>query len=262
MRKSFIVLAFAFAAAVTSFSSCSILLKTNPAYLAQAAGKAMTAASITDEDIVQLCRQSISEMDKKSKIDHGSYQQRLERLMSGVDSLDGMPINLKVYNTAEINAFASGDGSIRVYSGLMDVMDDSELLAIIGHEMGHVAHKDTKSMMKKAYMASAARDIVSSSGTAIGDLSKGVLGDITESFVSAQFSQKQEYAADQYGFNFAISRGQSPYSMCNALEKLVSLSKGSKASMVVQMFSSHPDSEERAKKMRNMAKSYERANRK
>ena len=31
------------------------------------------------------------------------------------------------------------DGTIRVYSGLMDLMTDDELLFVIGHEMGHVA---------------------------------------------------------------------------------------------------------------------------
>ncbi len=31
------------------------------------------------------------------------------------------------------------NGCIRVYSGLMDMMTDNEVEAVIGHEMGHVA---------------------------------------------------------------------------------------------------------------------------
>ncbi|VTR30443.1 Uncharacterized metalloprotease yggG [Serratia fonticola] len=31
------------------------------------------------------------------------------------------------------------NGCIRVYSGLMDMMDDNEVEGVLGHEMGHVA---------------------------------------------------------------------------------------------------------------------------
>jgi putative metalloprotease len=33
------------------------------------------------------------------------------------------------------------DGSIRIYSGLMEMMDEGELLFVLGHEMGHVVEK-------------------------------------------------------------------------------------------------------------------------
>ena len=49
-----------------------------------------------------------------------------------------MKLNYKVYEVVDINAFACGDGSIRVFSALMDLMDDDELMAVIGHEIGHV----------------------------------------------------------------------------------------------------------------------------
>ena len=52
----------------------------------------------------------------------------------------------------DVNAFACGDGSIRVFSSLMDLMDDDQLMAIIGHEIGHVVHADVKHAMKNAYL--------------------------------------------------------------------------------------------------------------
>ncbi len=64
-------------------------------------------------------------------------------------------------------------------------------------------------------------------------------------FTDAQFSQKQEYAADEYGFKFCVDHGFSPHGMAESLEKLVELSQGAKASTVQKMFSSHPDSEKR-----------------
>ena len=243
--------------AACALTGCGLLtgITWNEEQIASAAGKAVTAISITDEQIVELCKESVASLDKQNTIDTGTYSTRLKKLMSGITQVGGLPLNFKVYKTNEINAFACGDGSIRVYSGLMDVMTDDELIAIIGHEIGHVVHQDTKNAMKKAYMTSAAADIVGAAGS-VGALAQGMIGNIAETFVSAQFSQKQEYAADDYGYQFAIDHGHSPYSMSNALQKLVSLSKGSQASAVAQMFSSHPDSAKRASRIKAKADSY------
>lgn len=243
---------------VVSLCSCSILsqIQWNPEGLASAAGKTITAASITDEQIVALCQQTVVNLDAQNALAPSSYQNRLARLLKGVDSIDGVPVNYKVYKTDEINAFACGDGSIRVYSGLMDAMDDSELVAIIGHELGHVTHQDTKKALKNAYIASAARDVVGSAGS-YGALVATLLGDMGEALVSAQFSQAQEYKADQHGFEFAIQRGYGPHSMENALNKLLALSGSSSNSIVAHMFASHPQTEKRVEKMKKAAESYE-----
>ena len=181
MKKTFLALLIA----SLMLSGCSILASglsnMDPTALATAANTAMTALTISDEQIAQLSAQSVAYMDSVNKIDKGAYDARLRKLMSKVKTVDGVPINLKVYRTNEVNAFACGDGSIRVYSGLMDVMDDSELMAVIGHEIGHVLHKDTKNAMKKTYMAYAARIALGSTGSVLGSLSTSVLGDIAQS---------------------------------------------------------------------------------
>lgn len=248
------------AAAVISLSSCSVLggLDWNAQGLASAASKAATAASISDDMVVELSRQTIASLDQQNVIDNGAYAQRLARVLSGLKELDGLPLNFKVYKTPEVNAFACGDGSIRVYSGLMDVMNDEELTAIIGHELGHVRHKDTKKAIKNAYVASAARDVLASAGS-YGAMASYLLGDVGEALVSAQFSQQQEYKADEHGCQFAIERGKSPYSMYNALAKLMQLSDGKQASVVAHMFADHPKTEKRMEKMKKMADSYSAA---
>ena len=58
--------------------------------------------------------------------------------------VEGIPLNFKVYYVIDVNAFACADGSVRIFSSLMDIMTDDELLGVIGHEVGHVAHKDSK----------------------------------------------------------------------------------------------------------------------
>lgn len=238
-------------------SSCSLISNVNwdPAQLENAAGYALTAATLNNQQVVALSQKTVIQQDAKNTIDTGKYDTRLRKLMAGITEVDGLPLNYKVYKLDEINAFACGDGSIRVYSGLMDVMNDDELIAIIGHEIGHVVHHDTRDAMKKAYKTAAARSVVNAAG-AVGALAQTALGDIAETYISSQFSQKQEYAADDYGFKFAIAHGHTPYSMYNALSKLVSLSNGSKASAVQKMFSSHPDSASRAAKMKEKADKY------
>lgn len=241
--------------AVSMLSGCSLMknIHWDEAQLQQAAAQALTAATITDAQVIALSQETVKQLDAQNILAADSYQKRLGNLLSGIKDIEGMTINYKVYKTDEVNAFACGDGSIRVYSGLMDIMDDSELMAIIGHECGHVVHQDSKKAMKSAYLASAARDLISATGGTIGTLSKSVLGDIGESFISSQHSQKQEFAADEYGYKFSTEHGFSPYSMSKALEKLVELAGSSKSSVVQKMFASHPDSAERAKRMREKA---------
>ena len=43
------------------------------------------------------------------------------------------------------------DGTIRIYSGLMDIMDDRELLFVIGHEAGHVVKDHVRRKVQLAY---------------------------------------------------------------------------------------------------------------
>jgi hypothetical protein len=40
-------------------------------------------------------------------------------------------VNYKVYMAKDVNAFAMANGCIRVYSGLMDMMTDNEVEAVI-----------------------------------------------------------------------------------------------------------------------------------
>ena len=97
---------------VVLFSSCSALsnVNWNTDAINSAVGKAATAASITDAQIIELCRQSVAQLDAENTIETGKYNQRLQKLVSNV-SVPGLTLNFKVYKKDEINAFACGDGS-------------------------------------------------------------------------------------------------------------------------------------------------------
>lgn len=235
--------------------------KNNVGKLVDAGKNAAKAVTLDDEEIARLSREGVEWMDANNPVaaDTTAYGARLKRLTEGIEQADGLPLNFKVYLVKDVNAFACGDGSIRVFSALMDLMDDDELMAIIGHEIGHVLHADVKHAMKNAYLASAARSAAGAAeGSTLAKLTDSQLGDLVQTFTDAQFSQKQEYAADEYGFRFSVEHGHNPYGMSSSLTKLVALSKSDKASVVQKMFSSHPDSEKRTVRMKERADAYMR----
>ena len=97
--------------------------------------KAAKALTLSDADMAAYCKQSVEWMDAHNPVlpDNNPYTQRLKRLTEGITDADGIPLNFKVYDVIDVNAFACPDGSVRVFAGLMDIMNDDELLGIIGH---------------------------------------------------------------------------------------------------------------------------------
>ena len=132
--------------------------KLNTGKLLEAGKDVAKAVTLSDKDIADLSREAVEWMDANNPIadETTEYGARLKRLTEGITEINGLPLNFKVYHVVDVNAFACGDGSIRVFSALMDLMDDDELMAIIGHEIGHVVHADVKHAMKNAYLSSAA----------------------------------------------------------------------------------------------------------
>lgn len=234
----------------------------NAVKAATAISQVAQAVSLSDKDIEEMSREAIAHMDEENTVADSTtaYGQRLKKLTENIKSAGNLPLNFKVYLTEDVNAFACGDGSIRIFSGLMDIMSDGELMAIIGHEIGHVVHTDSKDAMKNAFLTSAARNAVGATNGTLAKLTNSQVGALAQAFSGAQFSQKQEFAADDYGFEFSTTNGFSPYAMADSLQKLVELSNagGAKASTVQKMFSSHPDSAKRAARMREKADSYKK----
>lgn len=205
-----------------------------------------TAATINDEELKEMSRAMRVQGDAQAKVApaDSAYAKRLARIMANHTEVDGIPLNYKVYLTSDVNANASADGSVRVYSGLMDLMTDDEIRYVLGHEIGHVAHGDTLKAMRVAYMGSAARKGAGALNSAADALSESVLGDLLEAALNAQFSQSQESAADDYSMQFLKANGYNTRAAVTALRKLEKL--GGKGG---GLLSSHPDSGKRAERM-------------
>lgn len=220
--------------------------------------KAAQAMTLSDADMAAYARQSVAYMDSVNKVSEpgSEYTKRLTRLTDGLTQADGIPLNFKVYEVVDVNAFACPDGSVRVFSSLMDILDDEELLGVIGHEIGHVACHHSKNAFKQELLRSALKDAAGSAGGKLAALTDSQLGNMAESLAGARYSQKQEKEADDYGYNFLKTNGRNPWGMVRSFEKLQQLSgeNGGSQSYIQKMFSSHPDTKERIKRLSERAR--------
>lgn len=218
---------------------------TNVSVMTEAATDAVTAITLSDADVRKLAQRAAQASDSQFRIapPGNPYDDRLRRIIADHYQRDGYIFNFKVYLTSEINAFAMADGSIRVFSGLMDLLNDEELLFVIGHEMGHVVQNHSRKQVVLFYATSALRKGLASQESEIGQIATSVLGSFAEQLTHAQFSQHEERQADQYGAAFLQVEGHDISAAVSALDKLAALARQH------TFLSSHPEPEARAKRL-------------
>ena len=219
--------------------------------------KTYRASTITDEELAEYVSKGVKEMDRKNTI-YGpgtTYGKRLARLTRGMKDANGIKLNFKVYKTSDINAFACPDGSVRVFSSLMDILSDNELLGVIGHEIGHVALRHSKKAWRSALLRSAGSDAIGAVSTTWARVSDSSLGELTSAALSAKHSRYHVTQADDYGYDFLKKHGRNPWAMGQAFKKLQKLSKqkSSRYDKLLSAFSSHPDFDERIEHMKEKA---------
>lgn len=240
---------------VLAFSLSTVAQKQVNPDLIQAGLEAIQAATLTNAQVVAYTREAVKQMDAQNPVAAANdpYTQRLNRIVSRHHTVSGLPMNYKVYKVKDVNAFATADGSVRVFKGLMDIMTDQELLAVMGHEIGHVINHDSRDAMKSALQRSAIRNAVASQSGTLGKLSRSQLGDFADYLMGASFSRKQESEADDYSYDFLKRNGYNVMALATAFEKLDKLS-GSQGGKVASILSTHPDSRTRAERIRARAR--------
>lgn len=241
MRKA-IRRALVLAAALSASGSAFAIDLGNALGAGVGAAKGLT---LSDEDIRKTSDEACAAYDKQNPVAPAGnkYAVRLAKLTRGLENEDGIKLNYKAYLVKDVNAFAMANGCVRVFAGLMDIASDDEIRGVIGHEIGHAKLGHTKAKMKTAILTRAARQGAASAGGKGGQLAASELGGVAESFVNAQFSQKEESAADAYGYRFMVRHKYDPNALVTMFRKLPG--KGG-------LMSSHPASPERAKKIEAM----------
>jgi metalloprotease len=202
------------------------------------------AATMSDSEIKSEALRARACLDKANKIAPPSspYAKRLAKLTKGMKTDCTQKLDIKVYLVKDVNAFAMADGTVRVYSALMDKMTDDEVRYVIGHEVGHVTLGHSKKKFQMAHAASAARKVGAASTNKVASaLTDSALGDFAVNLVNAQFSQSEESAADKFALNVMKKNNYDPKSAVSALRKLEKMFGNEKS-----IFSSHPAPGDRA----------------
>ena len=206
---------------------------------------AVKAMTLSDQDVHDIATKAAQLSDKQHVVapPDNKYAIRLNGLVAQQFQDGNLKFNYAVYISPEVNAFAMADGTIRIYSGLMDMLNDGELRFVIGHEMGHVVKNHIRKKIQLAYAASAVRKGASAQNSAAGEVARSAVGGLAETLMNAQFSQLEEKEADDYGLAFLKREKYSTPEAVSALRKIAKLSKGH------SFLSSHPDPEKRADRL-------------
>jgi hypothetical protein len=140
----------------------------------------------------------------------------VERVRGIVDSLlppyvEPERVRVYVIENKEWNAFAMGNYSIYVFTGLLNDMDDDEVAIVLGHELVHATHEHTRRQFKKQmWIEIAAAGVAASASKVEGDTKRVIIG-LVSSFGAMAWSngygRSLEDQADRVGLRYAYEAG-------------------------------------------------------
>ena len=214
---------------------------------------------------------------------------RLWRIVENLSIATGMPMP-KVYiiDDPALNAFATGrdpsHASVAATSGILDALDDSELEAVMAHEMGHVQNYDIRVMMIVFGLVSAIgliadmflrmmwfgsdEDNPPSPIFVVLGVVAALLAPLVAMLVQLAISRQREYLADATG----AMTTRHPDALASALEKIgkygsatrrqnsstahIFFANPLKGRSIATLFSTHPPVEARIKRLHEMGGSF------
>lgn len=173
--------------------------------------------------------------------------QQIGKRLVAVCKRKDLEYSFKVLNCEEINALACPGGFIYVYKGLLDYMpSDTELAGVLSHEITHVTDKHTVHALEKQMLGG-----ILLIGAAVATGGNGLpLIQTAEAAIFSGFSRTDERGADKGGLSLCLDAGYNPYSVLITMLKLDDYSKARELKNPYGVFSSHPEPEERAKRIK------------
>jgi len=144
----------------------------------------------------------------------GNRYPQVERIVAELAQQENMPMPKLYYVDTDIpNAFATGrspkHAAVAVTAGIMDILNDNELRAVLAHELGHVKNRDMLVSTIAATMAGAISYIAElafwfggsqdrEEGNPIAGIAAMILAPIAAMVIQMAVSRSREYLADEH----------------------------------------------------------------
>ncbi len=158
--------------------------------------------------------------------------------------------------TPTVNALCMPGGKIAVFTGILDQLKltDDELAIVLGHEMAHALREHARARAAKVTLTNVG-------ALAIGLVIGGNVGELARQgggLLNLKFNRDDERDADLVGMEIAARAGYNPEAGITLWQKMGQVTGGARPSWL----STHPSSEDRARRMRaamkDVAKLYEK----
>jgi hypothetical protein len=155
-----------------------------------------------------------------------------------------LPWTFGVIDTPEVNAFAAPGGFVLVTRGLYELLgSDSELAAVLGHEITHCVQRDHYKVIRKQEMATtgkemALRDVDAGNDSAAGRYARSYAEEHGATIMMTALDREAEYRADEGAEYYLARAGMNPLALYSVLQKLMAL--GSDSAALAQLYKTHP----------------------
>ena len=179
--------------------------------------------------------------------DDASAQQRVNlvgRWVASQTSRPELPWTFGVIDTPEVNAFAAPGGFILVTRGLYELLaSDSELAAVLGHEISHCVQRDHYNVIRKQELATAGKDqavqnLTVGNDSVAGSYARRYAEKNGAAIMLTSLDREAEYRSDEAAEFYLARAGMNPLALYAVLQKLTAL--GSESASLAQLYKTHP----------------------
>jgi peptidase M48-like protein len=179
-------------------------------------------------------------------VDDADAQRRVNligRWMASQTTRPELPWSFGVIESGDVNAFAAPGGYVLVTRGLYDLLaDDTEVAAVLGHEISHVVQRDHYNVIRKQAITEAGQDIVAGEVSVGGDIAAGMAKDYVRrhgaTVMLTRLDRDAEYRADEASEIYLARSGFNPLGLYAVLQKMTAL--GAQSPSLAQLYKTHP----------------------
>nr|WP_320048539.1 M48 family metalloprotease [uncultured Desulfuromonas sp.] len=182
------------------------------------------------------------------------YVQQVGQKLAAVSDRQ-LPYEFKVINDSTPNAWALPGGKIAINRGLLvELNNEAELAAVLGHEIVHAAARHGAKGMERGMLlqgAVLAASIASKNSEYSGLATSGAA--IGAQLITQKYGRDAERESDYYGMQYMARAGYDPAAAIELQQTFVRLSEGQESNWLSGLFASHPPSQERVEANRETA---------